>query len=80
MSLTTEQRFILENISSLGNQSITDLFPPFSLDLVEPILSQAEAFAEGVWGPLSASGDTVGAKWTEAGVKMPEGYPEAYRA
>ena len=39
----------------------------------------AGAFAAGEWAPLNREGDTNGPTWTEQGVKMPAGYPKAYR-
>ncbi len=67
-----EQRFALETCAGLG-----DMVEP---DLVEAILEGAGAFAAGEWAPLNRIGDTVGAKLTNTGVVMPEGFREAYQA
>lgn len=72
---TAEQRFVLDHIVRLGEIS-AEATP----DLVDAVLEGAGAFAAGEWAPLDRLGDTEGARWTDAGVKMPAGYPEAYRA
>lgn len=38
------------------------------------------AFAEGEFAPLTRIGDTVGAKWSDGVVTMPEGFRGAYQA
>ncbi|PJI88045.1 acyl-CoA dehydrogenase [Sphingomonas koreensis] len=72
---TAEQRFALEHIAG-----ISELSEAATPDLVDAVLEGAGAFAAGEWAPLDRAGDTVGAKWTPEGVKMPAGYPEAYKA
>ncbi|WP_313803004.1 acyl-CoA dehydrogenase [Sphingobium sp.] len=49
-------------------------------DMVEAIVDGAAAFAEREFLPLSRVGDTVGAKWDNGFVRMPEGYRGAYKA
>ena len=72
---TTEQRFVLDHIVGIG-----ELSEEATPDLVEAVLEGAGAFAAGEWAPLERLGDEVGAKWTEAGVRMPEGFAAAYKA
>ncbi len=72
---TAEQRFVLEHIAG-----ISELSEAATPDLVDAVLEGAGAFAAGEWAPLDRAGDTVGAKWTPEGVRMPAGYPEAYKA
>ncbi|MCW3835304.1 acyl-CoA dehydrogenase [Sphingomonas canadensis] len=72
---TAEQKFVLDHIVRVATLS-DDATP----DMVEAVLEGAGAFAAGEWFPLERSGDTVGARWTEGGVVMPEGYAAAYRA
>ena len=68
-----EQRFVLEHIVGVADLGVED-------DIVDAVLDGAGEFAAGEWAPLDRIGDTVGARWTEQGVVMPEGYPAAYRA
>jgi 3-(methylthio)propanoyl-CoA dehydrogenase len=68
-----EQRFVLDVITS-----ITDL--GVDADIVDAILEGAGAFAAGEFAPLNRIGDTVGAKWSDGAVTMPDGYRAAYKA
>jgi 3-(methylthio)propanoyl-CoA dehydrogenase len=69
----SEQRFVLNVITR-----ITDL--GVDADIVDAILEGAGAFAAGEFAPLNRIGDTVGAKWADGKVTMPEGYRAAYQA
>ncbi len=68
-----EQRFVLDHV--VGLSELTD-----AQDVVDAVLEGAGQFAEGEWAPLKRVGDVVGAKWSEEGVTMPDGFPQAYRA
>ncbi|MES2442214.1 MAG: acyl-CoA dehydrogenase [Pseudomonadota bacterium] len=72
---TAEQRFVLDHVVRL--HEISEEATP---DLVDAVLEGIGAFAAGEWAPLERRGDEVGAKWTEAGVVMPEGFAAAYKA
>ncbi|WP_423604578.1 acyl-CoA dehydrogenase [Sphingomonas sp. MS122] len=72
---TAEQRFVLEHVAG-----ISELSEAATPDLVDAVLEGAGAFAAGEWAPLDRTGDTVGAKWTPEGVRMPEGFAAAYKA
>ena len=54
-------------------------FADYSEELATTILVEAARFAETVLEPLNKSGDQEGAHWSEAGVKAPAGFKEAYR-
>ncbi|WP_324808205.1 acyl-CoA dehydrogenase family protein [Sphingomonas sp. LY29] len=49
-------------------------------DMIEAVLEGAAALAEGEFAPLDRIGDTVGARWDNGVVRMPEGFHAAYRA
>ena len=68
-----EQRFVLENIAHVADLGIDG-------DILDAVLEGAGAFAAGEWAPLDRIGDTVGPKWSEDGVTMPEGFVAAYKA
>ena len=75
-----EQRFVLDHVANLPDLAATGRFADATPDLVDAVLEGAGAFAAGEWAPLAREGDTAGPKWTPEGVKMPAGYPEAYKA
>ncbi len=77
---TREQRFVLDHIVGLADLAATERFADASDDVVDAVLEGIGQFAAGEWAPLAREGDIDGPKWTEQGVKMPAGYPEAYKA
>ena len=66
-----DQRFAL---------SMSDDFAEMDPDIVDAILEGAGAFAAGEFAPLNRIGDTVGARWADGKVTMPDGYRAAYDA
>ena len=75
-----DQRFVLDHIVRLGELAEQERFADATPDVVDAVLEGIGQFAAGEWAPLDRKGDTVGAKWTEDGVVMPEGFREAYQA
>jgi alkylation response protein AidB-like acyl-CoA dehydrogenase len=73
-----EQRFVLDHVVRIGELAQVERFAAASDDVVDAVLEGAGQFAAGEWAPLNRIGDTVGAKWTPEGVRMPEGYAKAY--
>ncbi|WP_174279486.1 acyl-CoA dehydrogenase [Sphingomonas bacterium] len=76
---TAEQRFALEHSAGMGHLAASATFAAASDDVVDAVLAGIADFAAGEWAPLAKAGDTVGARWTDAGVVMPDGYARAYR-
>jgi len=74
-----EQRFVLDTVVRLPELAATDRFAAASDDVVEAVLEGVGQFAAGEWAPLARIGDTVGARWTPEGVRMPDGFAQAYR-
>ena len=68
-----ELRDVLDHVADIAALGVEP-------DIVDAILRGVAALAEGQWAPLNRAGDTIGAKWTPAGVQMPPGYRDAYRA
>ena len=68
-----DQRLLLDAIAEMAGTGDG----PDS-DIVEAVLEGAAAFAEGEFAPLARIGDTVGARWDNGAVTMPEGYKAAY--
>jgi alkylation response protein AidB-like acyl-CoA dehydrogenase len=68
-----EQRFALEQSAGLAELGVDE-------ETANAVLDGAGAFAAGVWAPLNRLGDTEGARWTPEGVRMPDGFREAYQA
>ena len=75
---TAEQRFVLEQVVRLPELAQTERFAAATPDVIDAVLDGVGQFAAGEWAPLARIGDTLGARWTQDGVKLPEGYPRAY--
>jgi 3-(methylthio)propanoyl-CoA dehydrogenase len=76
---TAEQRFVLEETVRLSELAETERFAAATPDVIDAVLDGAGQFAAGEWAPLNRVGDTVGARWTPEGVRMPEGFRQAYQ-
>lgn len=76
---TTEQRFVLDHVVRIGELAETERYAAASDDVVDAVLEGVGQLAAGEWAPLNRAGDTVGAKWTERGVVMPDGFAQAYK-
>ncbi|MEY2853378.1 MAG: hypothetical protein RL030_510, partial [Pseudomonadota bacterium] len=72
--------FVLHEL--LGDQILAKLYEEagYSPEIADNILEEAAKFAENVLLPLNAPGDQEGARWSEAGVTTPKGFPAAYKA
>ena len=68
-----EQRFVLETVSDIASMQV-------DAEIVDAILEGAGEFAAGEFAPLNRIGDTVGARWSDGKVTMPDGFKAAYRA
>ncbi len=66
-----EQRFVLDTVTRIDELGVDG-------EIVDAILSGAGAFAAGAFAPLNRIGDTVGARWHDGAVTMPEGYKAAW--
>jgi alkylation response protein AidB-like acyl-CoA dehydrogenase len=73
-----EQNFVLKHIADIGELASHDRFAGASEDMVEAIVEGIGQFAAGEFAPLNRIGDTVGARWNDGSVTMPDGYKEAY--
>ncbi|MEA1070988.1 acyl-CoA dehydrogenase family protein [Sphingomonas sp. LY160] len=70
-----DQRLVLNTAVRIG-----EIEGAPEADMIEAVLEGAAALAEGEFAPLDRIGDTVGARWDNGVVRMPEGFHAAYRA
>ncbi|CAG2161171.1 acyl-CoA dehydrogenase [Cupriavidus numazuensis] len=75
---TFEQLFALRHTTEIDDLANYERFAAAGPELVEAIVKCASAFAEGEYGPLSRSGDQIGARWDDGQVIMPPGFGNAY--
>jgi alkylation response protein AidB-like acyl-CoA dehydrogenase len=75
-----EQRFVLEHVVRIAELAAHERFASATPDLVDAIVEGAGAFAAGEYAPLNRIGDTVGARWKDGVVTMPDGFRAAYQA
>jgi 3-(methylthio)propanoyl-CoA dehydrogenase len=50
-----------------------------TLDVLDPVLDEAAAFAAGVLDPLNRTSDKVGCTWKDGDVTTPPGFKDAYK-
>jgi len=74
-----DMKFVLNELAGLAEVAKLPGYAEATPDTVDAILEEAGKFASGVLDPLNHSGDQEGSKWTEAGVRTPKGFREAYR-
>jgi len=70
-----EQRLILEEVARVG-----ELEGGPDSGTIDAVLEGAAALAEGEFAPLLRTGDTIGARWDNGIVTMPDGYKAAWRS
>jgi alkylation response protein AidB-like acyl-CoA dehydrogenase len=71
----SEQRLTLNAVAGVG-----ELADGPDAETVDAVLKGAAALAEGEFAPLLRIGDTVGARWDNGAVTMPDGYKSAWRS
>lgn len=76
----TEQKFVLDHIAGMEELAESDRFAEATSEMVDAILEGAGQLAAGEWAQLNRDGDQQGAKLTDDGVVMPDGFKAAYRA
>ena len=69
------QRLILDSVVRIG-----ELPGAPDSEMVDAVLEGAAQLAEGEFAPLLRIGDTVGARWDNGAVIMPEGFKAAWRS
>ena len=75
-----DMRFVLHDLLSIQNYSNLPGFEDATPDLVDQILEEGGKFASEVLFPLNKVGDEQGCiRNSDASVKTPDGFPEAYR-
>jgi alkylation response protein AidB-like acyl-CoA dehydrogenase len=71
----SDQRLTLNAVVGIG-----ELEGGPDAEMVDAVLEGAAALAEGEFAPLARTGDTVGARWDNGAVTMPQGYKQAWRS
>ena len=71
----SDQRLVLDAIAG-----VSELAGGPDGEMVAAVLEGAAAFAQGEFAPLDRIGDTIGARWDNGAVRMPDGFKAAYAA
>jgi alkylation response protein AidB-like acyl-CoA dehydrogenase len=74
-----DMRFVLNELAGLGEVAKLPGYDDATPDTVDAVLEEAAKFASEVLDPLNFTGDQEGSVWTEAGVKTPKGFKQAYK-
>jgi butyryl-CoA dehydrogenase len=72
-------QFLLNEYLNLSQYSDIDGFADASEELMTPVLEAAAQMCEEVLFPLNQKGDTLGLKYDNGRVIMPDGFKEAYK-
>ena len=72
-----DMSFVLRELAGIAG--VADL-PGFedTVDVLDPVLAEAAAFARDVLDPLNAAGDRAGCTWKDGEVSTPPGFKDAY--
>jgi 3-(methylthio)propanoyl-CoA dehydrogenase len=73
-----DMAFVLRELAGIDEIAMLPGFEE-TVEVLDPVLAEAAAFAAGVLDPLNASGDRAGATWHDGVVTMPAGFKEAYK-
>lgn len=71
--------FTLHTVARLPEILEMTGYREFTPELVDSILKEAAAFAEGTLAPLNVVGDRQGCRLQNGHVTLPQGFPDAYR-
>lgn len=74
-----DMHFLLRDMSYLDQVSGLPGYEEADAGLVDAILEEAGKFANGVLSPINRTGDQEGARLESDGVRMPKGWPEAFK-
>ncbi|MGQ0511504.1 MAG: acyl-CoA dehydrogenase [Betaproteobacteria bacterium] len=74
-----DMKFVMNELAGLAEVAKLPGYADATPDTVEAVLEEAGKFAGGVLDPINHTGDQEGSQWTEAGVKTPKGFREAYK-
>ena len=72
-----DMQFVLHELAGLEDVAKLPGYEEV-LDVADPILEEAAAFASGVLDPINQSGDKEGCTWKDGNVTTPKGFKEAY--
>jgi alkylation response protein AidB-like acyl-CoA dehydrogenase len=71
----SDQRLVLDSVVGIG-----ELEHGPDAETVDAVLQGAAALAEGEFAPLDRIGDSIGARWDNGSVRMPDGFRAGFRA
>jgi len=72
-------RFVLDELLGVASLTALPRYHEFSSDLAASVIDEAARFAQDVLAPINRLGDSVGARFHDGMVQMPEGFRSAYR-
>ncbi len=73
-------RFVMHEV--LESEKLYQTLPGYeeaTAELMDAIVDEGAKFCENVLAPLNQVGDEQGCKWSEEGVKTPDGFADAYK-
>ncbi|MDB5917879.1 MAG: acyl-CoA dehydrogenase domain protein [Massilia sp.] len=74
-----DMHFLLHDMAGLSQVHELPAYDEVDAALVEAVLEEAGKFAHEVLSPLNRTGDQEGARLGSDGVRMPKGWPEAFK-
>jgi acyl-CoA dehydrogenase len=73
-----DMSFVLRELAGIGEIAALPGYEE-TVDVLDPVLAEASAFAGDVLDPLNVPGDRAGCTWNDGAVTMPPGFKDAYR-
>jgi alkylation response protein AidB-like acyl-CoA dehydrogenase len=71
-------RFVLEHIAGLEGIAATELFGHADVGTIHDVLAEVGRFMAEVVAPTNRDGDTIGARWSDGSVILPDSFRAAY--
>ena len=72
-------RFVLDELLGVASLAALPRYREFSSELAASVIDEAARFSQDVLAPINRIGDSLGARFHDGAVQMPQQFRSAYR-